>query len=275
MTNIKFTKMSGAGNDFVIVDSRTSNYQFSKQKISKISNRDNIGCDQFILIKNSTQADVFMEIYNLDGSKSGACGNATRCVADIIMREKSCQQITIETAADILECRRVSLGSENLIAVNMGKPKFEWSEIPLAIAMNTEDLVINEVCNYHFSAANVGNPHLVTFLTKPISDSEFFNLGPKLETNQLFPEKINVEFARIIAPNHIEVRVWERGSGETLACGSGACAVAVLAIKKGLVAREKITTSFKGGDLFIEWREDNSIIMTGDFQTLATGTFDL
>lgn len=262
MTN--FVKMAGAGNDFVIVDARKDNHQFSAAQIAKISDRKNIGCDQFILLKNSARADLLMEIYNADGSISGACGNATRCVADILMKEKSVDKIKIETVAGILPAWREG----DLIAVNMGLPKFLWQEIPLAKEQNTDDFTIE---NYHFSAVNMGNPHIVTFINQEISDQEFFDIGPKLEVHKLFPEKTNVEFAQIISANHIKVRVWERGAGETLACGSGACAVAVAAIKKNLVKREKIKTSFKGGDLFIEWLENGSVIMSGGYQKILDG----
>lgn len=261
--------MSGAGNDFVIIDARTNDYKFSAEQISKIADRKNIGCDQFVVLRNSESADLLMEIYNPDGSTSAACGNATRCVAAIMMQEKSVDKITIETAAGILQ---VWISSD-LISVNMGQPKFLSYQIPLAEEKNTDDFVIDAI-QYHFSAVNMGNPHIVTFVSQDLNDKEFLNLGPTLETNKLFPEKTNVEFAQILSPTHIKVRVWERGAGETLACGSGACAVAVAAIKKGLVKREKIKISFKGGDLFIEWLDDNSVIMSGGYQKIFSGSLD-
>ena len=275
--------MSGAGNDFIIIDARKignanrgaddavgSNYEFSAEQISKISNRKNIGCDQFILLKNSLSADILMEIYNSDGSKSGACGNATRCVAAILIKEKTADKISIETATGIL-----SAWIENdLISVDMGKPKFDWNEIPLREQKNTEYFMVDGVTKYHFSALNIGNPHIVTFLNSDLSDQQFLDLGSKLEINSLFPQKTNVEFAQIITPTHIKVRVWERGAGETLACGSGACAVAVTAIRKNLTPREKLKISFKGGDLFINWLENGSVIMYGGYQKIADGVFD-
>lgn len=267
--------MNGAGNDFVIVDAREgrghSSIQFTPDQIAKISHRSNVGCDQFIVIEDSASVDALMEIYNSDGSKAGACGNATRCVAGILMEEKGVNELNIQTSAGILNCQR---GDDNLISVNMGKPKFTWDQIPLLVEKNTDDFVIDEFEKFHFSAVNMGNPHIVTFLKEDLPDQSFLRYGPELEINALFPQKTNVEFARILSPNHIKVRVWERGAGETLACGSGACAVAVAAIKKGLVARSKIKTSFKGGDLFIEWREDGSVIMSGGYTKVFSGTLD-
>jgi diaminopimelate epimerase len=267
---ISFLKMSGAGNDFVIIDSRVNNYQFTSEQIAKISDRKNIGCDQLILLKNSSKADVLMEIYNADGSQIGICGNATRCVAAILIEEKSLNQITIEVAAGVLSATK----DGNLISVNMGQPKFSWEEIPLSIEKNTQDFIVDGVDNHHFAAVNMGNPHIVSFIKQDLSDEEFFSVAPNLVTHKLFPEQTNIEFAQILSPTHIKVRVWERGAGETLACGSGACAVAVAAIKKNLVAREKIKISFKGGDLFINWLENGSVIMSGGYQKIFSGNLD-
>ncbi len=268
MTN--FLKMSGAGNDFVIIDIRQNNYQFSAVQIAKITDRKNIGCDQLVLLKNSAKADLLMEIYNSDGSKSGACGNATRCVAAILIEEKLADQVTIEVEAGILSATK----DGNLIAVNMGQPKFGWTQIPLSEEKNTEYFNVDGIVGYNFTAVNMGNPHIVSFIKQDLSDKEFFTIAPNLVSHQLFPEQTNIEFAQILSPTHIKVRVWERGAGETLACGSGACGVAVAAIKRNLVPREKIKVSFKGGDLFIEWLENGSVIMSGGYQKIFTGVLD-
>ena len=259
-----YTKMSGAGNDFIIFDARTKQINLSKEKITEISSRGNIGCDQLIIIKNSNSANCFMEIYNSDGSLSGACGNATRCVASILMNEKNLKEVTIETEGNNLKCWQENDG---LISVNMGKPKFSWQDIPLSQQANPAKILLQE---FEFSCLNIGNPHAVTFIKKPLSDEKFFEVGPKVETDKIFSNKTNVEFAQIISDNLIEVRVWERGAGETLACGSGACAVAVLAIKNNLVKSKKITTRFKGGDLIIEWNGE-SVVMTGGYQKISEG----
>jgi diaminopimelate epimerase len=271
---IKFLKMNGAGNDFVIICARESldeeALQLTAKQISKICNRSNVGCDQLIILEDSESADVLMEIYNADGSKSGACGNATRCVASILMEERGVGEVKIQTAAGVLK----AWNDGDLVAVNMGKPEFSWDKIPLLKEKNTEDFVIDGFEKYHFSAVNMGNPHIVHFLDEEISDVDFFKIGPNLEVHSLFSQKTNVEFAQIITPNHIKVRVWERGSGETLACGSGACAVAVAAIRKNLVPRRKIKISFKGGDLFIDWQADGSVVMIGGFERIFSGVFD-
>jgi diaminopimelate epimerase len=305
-TKIKFVKMSGVGNDFVIFDARQfSEFSLNIAQIQKIANRKIIGCDQLIVIKNSlpqkkgnaanidlvdadkTQnpdflPDCLIEIYNPDGSKSGACGNATRCVAAILFSENSNKsEINIKTAARVLKCWRAeknlsdkNLSDENLISVDMGIPSFDWQKIPLLQKTNTQKI---SLFNFDFACVNVGNPHAVAFISAPLSDEKFFEIGSKVETNQIFPQKTNVEFAQILSQNLIEVRVWERGAGETLACGSGACAVAILAIKNGLVpfSIKKITTRFKGGNLTIEWNGDNSpVIMTGGYEKIFAGELD-
>lgn len=265
---IPYVKMSGAGNDFVIFDARQSTVTLTSEQITTISNPKNIGCDQLIVIKNSSQADCLMEIYNSDGSQSGACGNATRCVASILMAEKKHREVKIKTASGILKCWK----SGDLISVDMGVPNFAWNKIPLKNEIDSQKILLQ---NLEFSCVNVGNPHAVTFVKEDLSDAEFFNLGPKIECDPIFPQKINVEFAKIISDDLIEVRVWERGAGETLACGSGACAVAIIAIKKNLVKKNKIITRFKGGDLTIEWNGNGSaVIMTGGYQKITDGEIE-
>lgn len=281
--NLAFIKMSGAGNDFVIFDARKNEISLTSPQIQKISNRKNIGCDQLIVLKpplkkgeelQSSEGgfkssdlaatsffkgsyDAEMEIYNSDGSRSGACGNATRCVASLLLDETKKSQIKIKTAAGILECWE----SGEQISVNMGKPKF------------SENI---SLYGFDFACVDVGNPHAVTFLSNKISDEKFFEVGPKVECDKFFPNKTNVEFARILSNDLIEVRVFERGAGETLACGSGACAVAVLAIENSLIKSTKVTIRFKGGDLQIEWKKDgdSSIIMTGGYEKIFSGTID-
>ncbi len=263
--NLDFIKMNGAGNDFVIFDARKKEIALTSNQIKIISNRKNIGCDQLIIIKSSTKADCLMEIYNSDGSLSGACGNATRCVAAILFNEIDKTEIKIETAAGILDCTK----DESLISVNMGIPKFNWNEIPLSQEIDSQKISLHGL---EFASLNIGNPHVVTFIKEKITDKKFFYIGPKIENDSLFPQKTNVEFAQIKSDNLIEVRVWERGAGETLSCGSGACAVGILAIKKGLIKTNKVTTRFKGGDLIIEWNGENSaVIMSGSYETEFLG----
>jgi diaminopimelate epimerase len=280
---MKFIKMNGAGNDFVIFDARKQAVELSPEQIKNISDRKNIGCDQLIIIKNpstpplrgedvltqrqsaTNEVDVEMIIYNSDGSVSGACGNATRCVASLLEGA----EVKIKTAAGILECKK----NGDLISVNMGIPRFNWDAIPLAKNIDTQKVLLE---GFEFACLNIGNPHAVTFISAPLEDSKFFTSGPKIETNPLFPQKTNVEFAQIISDYLINVRVWERGAGETLACGSGACAVGILAIKHRLVKNNKVTTRFKGGDLIIEWNgEGSAVIMTGSYEKEFEGNYEL
>jgi diaminopimelate epimerase len=270
MEQINFLKMNGAGNDFVIIDNRGKDHCFSTQQIAKISDRKNIGCDQFIVLMHSKTADVNMLIYNADGSQSQACGNATRCVASLIMEEKEVDSINIETIAGILNCSK----NGGSVCVNMGKPRFLPAQIPTQENLNTQNFKIESI-PFSFSAVNIGNPHIVAFLDHSIEEKEFCKFGKLAECHEFFPEKTNVEFARVLSSNHIEVRVWERGVGETLACGSGACAVAVLAIKQKLVDKTStIKISFKGGDLFVTWQDDSSILMSGPCEKIFSGTLD-
>ncbi len=268
LLNYPFVKMSGVGNDFVIFDGRQAHIHLTSNQIKKISDRKNIGCDQLIVMREAVGVDCVMEIYNSDGSLSGACGNATRCVASILFSEKQTLEIKIQTAAGILRCTQ----DDDFISVNMGAPNFDWAKIPLSHETDSQKI---SLLNFEFACVNVGNPHAVTFISKPLSDEIFFDIGPKIETDSIFLEKTNVEFAQIISDNLIEVRVWERGSGETLACGSGACAVAILAIRQALVKSKKITIRFKGGDLLIEWNGDGTaVIMTGSFEKIFDGAID-
>lgn len=269
--NLQFVKMSGAGNDFVIFDARKTNIHLTSQQIQKISHRKNIGCDQLIVIrpysfKNDEKADCLMEIYNSDGSQSGACGNATRCVAAMLMNEKKVDEIKIQTAAGVLKCWR----DGELVAVDMGMPNFDWQKIPLAKGIDPQKI---SLFDFAFACVNMGNPHAVSFIDAPLTDEKFFEIAPKVESHSLFPKKTNVEFAQVLNEDTIAVRVFERGAGETLACGSGACAVAVLAIKKKLVKSHKITIRFKGGDLLIEWLGD-SVVMNGGYEKIFEGKID-
>lgn len=256
--HLQFLKMSGVGNDFIIIDARLNEIKLSATQIRRLCDRKNIGCDQFVVIKNSAHADCLMDIFNSDGSKSAACGNATRCVASLIMEEKKSDKIKIETAAGVLDCWR---HDEFNISVAMAIPHFEKNDF------HFDDI--------RFFCVNVGNPHAVSFVDDIPTDEIFFDVGPKIESHPFFPQKTNVEFAKICSDDLIEVRVYERGAGETLACGSGACAVAALAIKNKLIAKNKTLVRFKGGDLTIEWDgEGEKVIMTGGYEKIFSGVVD-
>lgn len=269
----EFTKMSAAGNDFIIIDSRKEDISLSKEQIKHLANRQNIGCDQLIIIKNhqggkqESKIDCFIEIYNADGSQAQACGNATRCVAKMIFEEGlDKKQIIIKTIADELQCWAEEDGT---ISVKMGIPKFTWEKIPMKEKCDTQNI---KLFNLTFHALNIGNPHIVSFSKQTISDQTFFDIAPKIENHENFPEKTNVEFAKIISDDVIQVRVWERGTGETLACGSGACAVGALAIKHKLIKKDQVTIRFKGGNIKINWPNQlQSIIMNGDCQKEFSG----
>lgn len=256
---LEFHKMSGAGNDFIIIDQRFGHNLLSSNQIIKFADRKNIGCDQLILIKSPRDGfDCEMQIYNSDGSESSTCGNATRCVAGIIFEENPQKnKIIIKTSASLLECTKVS---EKLIKVNLAQPKIINPNIHL------ED--------FDFMHVDVGNPHAVTFVDNIPHDNIFFSVAPKIEGNlKIFPNRTNVEFAKIINDSLIEVRVFERGVGETLACGSGACAVGVASITKNLIKSKSVTVRFKGGDLLIEF-DGTNVFMTGGYQKIFSGTID-
>lgn len=263
---MKFLKMHGLGNDFVIVDSRIDGRKQSKQVVQAVSDRrTGVGCDQFIVIEPSKKADIFMRIYNPDGSEAESCGNATRCVALVGMEEIKKREITIETLGGVLSCR---FETDGRVTVDMGKPKFEWKEIPLSRQADTMNLAL---ANGTVSAVgvNMGNPHAVIFL-EGVENLDVQKLGPSLETDPLFPKRTNVEFVEVRNKHEMRMRVWERGAGETRACGSGACAAVAAAVKKGYVAR-KTRVHLDGGVLDFEWREsDDHMLMTG----AATHVFD-
>ncbi len=263
--------MNGAGNDFVIIDARKEFFDISPEKCQEICNRKSgIGCDQLIIIDHSDEFDCVIKIYNSSGSIAESCGNATRCVASILLSEnKSLQKVKIKSAANILEAW---LENDNMIAVKMGKIKFDWQNIPLSKNINTQgfDLLDNKIY-----CANIGNPHAVIFLDHEVLDNQLLTLGPQIENHSLFPNKTNVEFAYIASDSQIIARVWERGAGETRACGSGACAIAAIAIKNKMINNNKVTIKYPGGDIIIEWSgdENDQIVMIGGYELEFKGCF--
>lgn len=268
---ISFKKMHGLGNDFVIIDGRDNGLNLSLEQRQHISNRKwGVGCDQLIILERSKSwAEMnFMRIYNPDGSEAEACGNATRCVSHLLMREDQVDNIVIETVAGSLNCWREG---EQLVRVEMGKPRLSWNEIPLLKDCDTLHLPLEG----DPVAVNMGNPHCVFFISKEINDAELTKLGSRFETDPLFPNKTNVEFVQVLSPSHVRMRVWERGVGITEACGSGACAVAVAAIRRGLTDR-KMTVSLDGGDLVINWPSDDAPVhMTGPVTYVFDGEMQI
>ncbi len=248
-----FLKMHGAGNDFVVFDARSEPLRFTSAQIAQIANRRlGIGCDQLVVLEPSQKADVFMRIYNADGSESSACGNATRCVAWLLKKSP----VTIETQSGILTCETAG---DHLITVDMGAPKLEWQQIPLADAQDTLHVTLEDDGLADPVAVNMGNPHIV-FFVDDVNAVPLHEIGPRIEHHPLFPERVNVSVAQVVSYDTIKLRVWERGAGETLACGTGACASLVAAHRRGLTGmRADILLS--GGTLTIEW--DDTVKMTG------------
>ncbi|HYG26397.1 MAG TPA: diaminopimelate epimerase [Caulobacteraceae bacterium] len=250
-----FLKMNGLGNDFVVVEAREAPFRPDASQARAIADRaSGIGCDQLIAIEPSARADAFMRIWNADGGEVDACGNATRCVAWRLMQELAKDEVLIETGAGFLRAARAG---EDRISVDMGEPRLGWREIPLAREMDTVAL------DYDGSpgAVSMGNPHAV-FFVDAVADVPISELGPKIEHDPLFPEAVNAGFAQVKSRDRIRLRVWERGAGLTRACGTGACAALVAAHRKGLTGR-KAVLELDGGDLEIEWRADNHVVMTG------------
>ncbi|MCG8693941.1 MAG: diaminopimelate epimerase [Minwuiales bacterium] len=275
MERFPFIKMHGLGNDFVVLDARAGDIAFDAAELRAIaSRRTGIGCDQVITIEPSDKADAFMRIHNADGGEVEACGNGTRCIGMLLMAEQDRQDAVIDTSAGLL---RTHLAGDGLVRVDMGVPRLEWQEIPLAREMDTLhiDLILgpkrwpvlaNPV------GVNIGNPHAVFF----VDDAEEVDLptvGPLLEHNELFPDRVNVSIAAVTGENQVRLRVWERGVGITRACGTAACATAVAAARRKLTGRT-VTVTLDGGPLTIEWDADNRVQMTGPVATSFAGTID-
>jgi diaminopimelate epimerase len=270
----RFVKMHGCGNDFVVFDERSGPLGLTSARAAAIADRrTGVGCDQFITIEPApagSNADAFMRIRNPDGEEAGACGNATRCVVDLLARETGRRAQVIRTVAGNLPSEALPDGR---VRVDMGPARLEWSDIPLARPMDTLHLDLAAGPLADPAAASMGNPH-ATFFVRDVSRVPVADLGPALEHDALFPERANIGFAQIIASDRIRLRVWERGAGLTLACGSGACAALVNAHRRGLAGR-RAAVVVDGGELEIEWREDGHVLMTGPVATCFTGEIDL
>ncbi len=261
---LPFLKMHGLGNDFVIIDARNGTDPMTPALAQAIGDRHRgVGFDQLAVIHAGKDTDGELVFWNADGSTAGACGNATRCIASLLMDEVGRDQITLRTERGILPCERAG----ELIRVNMGHPLTDWSEVPLVREMQTTDLPLEG----NPASCSMGNPHC-TYFTDDMSDQNLNALGPKTENDPLFPERTNVQLVQIIDRSHARVRVWERGVGVTLASGSSSCAVVVNANRRGLLDR-KATLSLDGGDIEIDWRDDG-VWMTGAVQKVFQGQFD-
>ncbi len=271
---VPFRKMHGCGNDFVVFDERSGALGFTPARAAALADRrTGIGCDQFITVEPpppGSNADAFMRIRNPDGSEAGACGNATRCVASMLSTETGRAHQVIRTVAGNLPADVLPDGR---VQVDMGPARLDWPDIPLARPMDTLhlDLALGAVADP--AAASMGNPH-ATFFIAGLDTLPIDLLGPALEHDALFPERANIGFAQVLAPDRIRLRVWERGAGLTLACGSGACAALVNAHRRGLTGR-RAAVVVDGGELAITWQEDGHVLMTGPVATAFTGEVTL
>lgn len=262
---ISFTKMHGLGNDFIVLDARHAPLPaFKAQTVRALANRtQGIGCDQLIVLQDDPEATVRMRIYNSDGGEVEACGNATRAIGLLLGKPA-----TIATAGGLLS----TTPDKNGIAVDMGVPRLEWDEIPLAYPMDTAAMPVGWNELEQPLAVNVGNPHVI-FFVDDCDATPLGTLGPQIETDPLFPERVNVNVATVLDRQTLRLRVWERGVGLTHACGTGACATAVAAMRRGLAERE-VTVHLPGGPLVISWGEDDRITMIGPATEAFRGSFE-
>jgi diaminopimelate epimerase len=275
---MKFTKMHGTGNDYVYINCLKETIEHPEKLVGRISDRHKgIGSDGLVLIMPSDTCDFRMRMFNPDGSEAQMCGNASRCVGKYVydngLTGKTALSLETKAGTKYLQLYPVD-GKVRKVRVDMGEPVLKTSLIPV---QSTEDLLINHPVNfdpeqYAITCVSMGNPHAIIF-TDNIEDLPLEKIGRKIETHPLFPERTNVEFVKILTPAHADMRVWERGTGETQACGTGACAVLVAgALNKKL--DRKATLTLPGGDLEIEWKENNRVYMTGDAVTVFEGEID-
>ncbi len=276
---MKFTKMEGCGNDYVYVDGFANKIDNPNALAEKISDRHfGVGSDGLIMINPSEVADFKMSMYNADGSEGKMCGNGIRCVAKFVydygMTEK--EEITVETLSGIKTLQLlVEDGAVKSVRVNMGSPELIAKNVPV---FSEKERVINEPLTidgkeYGITCVSMGNPHAVTFI-EDTDGLDIEKIGPKFEKNEIFPDRVNTEFIQVLDRNTVKMRVWERGSGETFACGTGACASVVAAVLNGKTDN-KVTVKLLGGDLFIEYNEEeNTVYMTGPARIVFTGEYD-
>lgn len=272
---LPFIKMHGLGNDFIILDQRKDSVTVTESLVRKLAERRlGVGCDQLIVLQASNEADIAMVIYNADGSKVAACGNATRCVGALMLTETGRPEVSIATDAGIL---RAYPAGQGRVTAQLAAPKLDWQSIPLSYEIDAKALPIEAFnSTYPPVAVSVGNPHLV-FWVPDVQAVELEKYGAELEHHPLFPERTNVEIVQVEAPDRLKMRVWERGAGITQACGTGACATLVASVIHGLCER-KAEVKMPGGSLQIEWLPEDkggAILMTGDACESFRGVVDL
>lgn len=277
---MKFTKMQGAGNDYIYVNCFTETVKNPEETAVRVSDRHfGVGADGLVLICPSENADFFMDIYNADGSRAKMCGNATRCVAKYVYDNKMTDktEIALETLSGIKRIKiTVQDGKAVAARVNMGAPILTPREIPTKFDGETvvsQNLSIDDT-TYAVTCVSMGNPHCVLY-TDDVHAPDLPRIGPKFENHEMFPDRINTEFVHIVSETEFDMRVWERGSGETLACGTGACAATVASILNGYCKRDtEIKVNLLGGTLYINWTADGDVYMTGPAETVCTGEID-
>lgn len=272
-----FRKMHGLGNDFVIIDSRNDNWVPTPEQVRRLADRRRgVGFDQLVLLLSPTArgADMLLRFFNADGTESGACGNASRCVARLLFEKTGRGEGVLQTLAGLLPVWRAGTNrsGETLYAVDLATPVFDWDKIPLAEPQDTLRLDISVGVLSAPCAVNVGNPHAV-FFVQDAAAIDLVALGPQIERHPLFPQRVNVEICEVMAPDQLRLRVWERGAGITPACGSGAVAAVVAATRRGLVER-RASVVLDGGELQVEWRANNRAILIGTASAAYTGQLD-
>ncbi|WP_369814694.1 diaminopimelate epimerase [Brevundimonas sp. AAP58] len=273
MSGRPFVKMNGCGNDFVVVDALARPFAPDADQVRALSDRQaGQGFDQLIVIEPSSKGDAFMRVWNADGGSVQTCGNALRCVGWMLMEANGSDSVTIDTLGGPTIARRAG---PDRITVDMGPPRLDWTEIPLAEEMDTRGIElqigpIDDPVLHTPGAVSMGNPHVV-FFTDRLDDAFVTGSGSLIEHHPLFPEGVNVGFAHVLAPDRIRLRVWERGAGLTKACGTGACAALVAASRRGLTGR-RATVVVDGGELDIHWDEATGhVLMTGPVEVERTG----
>jgi len=273
MTGLPFVKMHGLGNDFVVLDARETPIELTVSQVQAMADRrTGAGCDQFIVMETAQDkaADVFMRIRNADGNEVEACGNATRCIARILMEETGKSEVTVETVVGLLHATE---HDAKTVTVNMGPAKLDWSDIPVSEECDTLNMPLTVGPLEGPVGVNVGNPHAV-FFVDDCETIDLTNAGPHVETHPFFPERTNVEVVTKLDDGSLRMRVWERGVGITQACGTGACAVLVAAVRRGIIEGRKADVILDGGTLTIEWLENGEILMTGPASRAFSGAFD-
>ena len=278
LANQSFVKMNGIGNEIVVVDLRAGGGAIEPAEARAVGRPEGVPYDQLMALyaPRTPGTDAFIRIYNNDGSEAGACGNGMRCVADVVSQEKGKGDLTFETTAGILNCRK---GADGLFTVDMGPPRFKWNEIPLAEEFRDTRAIelqigpIDKPVLHSPSVVSMGNPHAI-FWVDDVKVYDLARLGPLLENHPIFPERANITVAQIVARDHIIIRTWERGAGLTKACGSAACAAVAAAARLRRTDR-KVKVSLPGGELMIEWRQkDDHILMAGPVEFEFKGRFD-